>query len=247
MAEGYYEVPPDKARDFHICEGGNLDCGSGLLLVIMKAMKAVPEGGLLEIRSTEISVKEDLPAWCRMTGNPYLGWRPAESHNRYFVLRGGAKLKAEEDDRKAREYLWRTRVSWSGGMRTKVFCRNHSWEAGQPASFDVKDEAPSAVEYLLGALGSCLAMGFQILASRRGLEIDGVEIALNGKIDNIFVFLGTENEGHSGFREISGEMYVKSDAPPDALAQAWRDTLAASPVLNTITRPTNANIGMKTV
>jgi len=247
MAEGYFNVPPGDEKGLHVCEGGNLDCGSGLLLIISKAMSAVPEGGILEIRSTEISVKEDLPAWCRMTGNPYLGWRPAEIHKKkYFVRRGGNGKSAEDDYRKAKEYLWRTRVRWSGGMQAKVFCRNHSWVAGQPASFDVKDDAPSAVEYVLGALGSCLAMGFQILASRRGMEIDEVEISLNGKIDNIFVFWGTEKEGHSGFREISGEMYVRSEADPETLARVWRETLAASPVFNTLTRNVNVNIGMKT-
>lgn len=58
-----------------MCEGGNLDCGRGLLLLIRQAMDAVPAGEVLEIRSTEISVREDLPAWCRLTQNPYLGWR----------------------------------------------------------------------------------------------------------------------------------------------------------------------------
>ena len=247
MAEGHFSVPLDAVGELHVCEGGNLDCGSGLLLIINKAMTAVPEGGILEIRSTEISVKEDLPAWCRMTHNPYLGWRPAENHNKYFVRRGTGGKKPDDDYRKAREYLWRTRVYWNGGMQAKVYCRNHSWVAGQPASFDVKDEAPSAVEYLLGALGSCLAMGFQIRASRRDVEIEMVEISLNGKIDNIFVFLGAETGGHSGFKEITGEAYVKSDAVPVVLEQLWRETLAASPVLNSLSHNTAISIGMKTV
>ena len=67
---------PDDMQPDAVCDGGNLDCGSGLLLIIRKAVNAVPPGGVLEIRSTEISVREDLPAWCRMTKNPYLGWAP---------------------------------------------------------------------------------------------------------------------------------------------------------------------------
>lgn len=247
MTEQYFNVPPEAKAGVHVCEGGNLDCGSGLLLIINKAMTAVPEGDILEIRSTETSVKEDLPSWCRMTHNPYLGWRPAENHKKFFVRRGTGGKKPDDDYRKAREYVWRTRVGWSGGMQTKVFCRNHSWVAGQPASFDLKDDAPSAVEYLLGALGSCLAMGFQIRASRQNLEIEQVEISLNGKIDNIFVFLGAETEGHSGFKEITGEAYVKSDATPEILEQLWRETLAASPVLNTLVHNTDISIGMKTI
>lgn len=247
MTEEYFTLPADADERLHVCEGGNLDCGSGLLLIIMKAMNAVPDGEILEIRSTEISVKEDLPAWCRMTNNPYLGWQPAESHNKYFVRRSGVNKKADEDYRKAKDYLWRTRISWSGGLQAKVFSRNHSWVVGQPASFDVKDEAPSAVEYVLGALGGCLVMGFQILASRRGLEVDEAEISLKGKVDNIFVFLGLEKEGHSGFGEISGELYVKSDADPEILEQVWREAMAISPVMNTLTRNVKVQIGMKPV
>lgn len=247
MAEEHFSVTPGAEEELHVCEGGNLDCGSGLLLIIRKAMSAVPEGEILEIRSTEISVKEDLPSWCRMTQNPYLGWRPAENHNKYFVRRGTGGKETDDDDRKAREYVWRTRVYWNGGMQAKVFCRNHSWAAGQPASFDVKDDAPSAVEYLLGALGSCLVMGFQIRASRQNVEIEQVEISLNGKIDNIFVFLGAETEGHSGFKAITGEAYVKSDAAPEILEQLWRETLAASPVLNTLAHKADISIGMKAV
>ncbi len=51
-----HTLPPDVAFD-----GGDLDCGNGLLLLIRKHIDPLPRGGLLEIRSTEISVDEDLP------------------------------------------------------------------------------------------------------------------------------------------------------------------------------------------
>jgi 5-methyltetrahydropteroyltriglutamate--homocysteine methyltransferase len=50
-------------------DGGTLDCGSGLLLLIRQHIDPLRNGDLLEIRSVEASVCEDLPAWCRMTGN----------------------------------------------------------------------------------------------------------------------------------------------------------------------------------
>ena len=49
-------------------DGGNLDCGNGLLLLIRKHIDPMARGQILEIRSPEISVDEDLPAWCRLTG-----------------------------------------------------------------------------------------------------------------------------------------------------------------------------------
>jgi uncharacterized OsmC-like protein/TusA-related sulfurtransferase len=236
---------PDDLVTPHVCEGGNLDCGSGLLLLIRKAMNRVPAGEVLEIRSTEISVKEDLPAWCRMTGNPFLGWRATPDHQKYFVRKGGEDLSAKSDEEKARGYRWQTRVHWDGGMRAKVHCRNHSWWAGQPASFGLQDEAPSAVEYVLGALGACLAMGFQIHASRRAIKIDELEISLGGRIDNIFVFLGTESQGHSGFAEITGTAYVQSDADEETLEEVWRTTVARSPVVNTLLRQADIKIALR--
>ena len=64
-----HTLAPDVAFD-----GGDLDCGNGLLLLIRKHIDPLPRGGLLELRSTEISVDEDLPAWCRMTRNELVSW-----------------------------------------------------------------------------------------------------------------------------------------------------------------------------
>ena len=50
-------------------DGGDLDCGNGLLLLIRKHIDPLTPGQLLEILSTESSVVEDLPAWCRLTKN----------------------------------------------------------------------------------------------------------------------------------------------------------------------------------
>jgi 5-methyltetrahydropteroyltriglutamate--homocysteine methyltransferase len=69
-------------------DGGDLDCGSGLLLLIRRQIDPLDPGQILEIRSTEPSVREDLPAWCRMTGNELLA---AEAQGRqwtYHVSKG---------------------------------------------------------------------------------------------------------------------------------------------------------------
>jgi TusA-related sulfurtransferase/uncharacterized OsmC-like protein len=235
----------DHLETSHVCEGGNLDCGSGLLLIIRKTMDQVPEGEILEIRSTEISVREDLPAWCRMTHNPYLGWRTAADHNKFYVQKGSGDEKARQDEEKARNYRWQVRTRWAGAMQSTVYCRNHTWKVGQPASFDLKDEAPSAVEYVLGALGACLAMTFQIRASQQNILVDELEISLSGQIDNIFVFLGTEKLGHSGFKSIQGTLYVQSEADPETLQTLWTETVAASPVANTLANPAHVQIAIR--
>ncbi len=69
-------------------DGGDLDCGNGLLLLIRKHIDPMPRGGLLEIRSTEISVDEDLPAWCRMTGNELMSFTKEGKQRSFLVAKG---------------------------------------------------------------------------------------------------------------------------------------------------------------
>ena len=76
-------------------DGGDLDCGNGLLLLIRKYIDPLPRGGLLEIRSTEISVDEDLPAWCRLTSNDLISWTKEGRQRSFLVCKG--KLEERGD------------------------------------------------------------------------------------------------------------------------------------------------------
>jgi 5-methyltetrahydropteroyltriglutamate--homocysteine methyltransferase len=78
-----HQVAPDVSFD-----GGSMDCGSGLLLLIRKHLDPLERGGILEIRSTEISVEEDLPAWCRLTGNELVSWTREGSQRSFLVSKG---------------------------------------------------------------------------------------------------------------------------------------------------------------
>ena len=53
-------------------DGGALDCGGGLLLLIRRHIDPLLPGEILEFTSTESSVEVDLPAWCNLTGNRLL-------------------------------------------------------------------------------------------------------------------------------------------------------------------------------
>ncbi len=75
--------PPDVSFD-----GGDLDCGNGLLLLIRRHIDPLRPGQLLEIRSRESSVQEDLPAWCRLTGNELLSWTRDGRQMSFLVCKG---------------------------------------------------------------------------------------------------------------------------------------------------------------
>ena len=69
-------------------DGGDLDCGGGLLLLIRRNIDPLAPGGLLEIRSTESTVEIELPAWCRMTGNELVSWTKHGDQRSYLVSKG---------------------------------------------------------------------------------------------------------------------------------------------------------------
>ena len=69
-------------------DGGELDCGGGLLLLIRRHIDPMTRGGLLEILSTDTSVEGDLPAWCRLTGNELVSWTMNGKQRSYLVCKG---------------------------------------------------------------------------------------------------------------------------------------------------------------
>ncbi len=69
-------------------DGGNLDCGNGLLLLIRQNLDRLEAGELLEIISSESSVEEDLPAWCRLTSNELVSWTKDGSRRSFIICRG---------------------------------------------------------------------------------------------------------------------------------------------------------------
>ena len=229
-----------------VCEGGDLDCGSGLLLIIRNAMEPLRAGGILELRSRESSVKEDLPAWCRLVGHTLVTVAPADEKSlRYFIRKKDADATLAADLAQARSHAWLVRVRSTGEMQSQAFVRNHSFTVGQPASFDTRDAAPSALEYLLAALGGCLVAGFQWRASRRGIALRNIEVSLAARVDNILVFLGIAEEGHPGLRIVEGSLYVEADAEDDVLQVLWDETQLRCPVTQTLARKVPIDIQLK--
>jgi uncharacterized OsmC-like protein/TusA-related sulfurtransferase len=231
-----------------ICDGGDLDCGSGLLLIIRNAMQPLAPGGILEVRSREVSVKEDLPAWCRLVGHTLMTVQPGEgTYTHYYVRKQQADEALQADVDKARSFVWSARVRWTEGMQARAFVRNHSFTVGQPASFDTQDPAPSAVEYLLAAIGGCLAVGFQWRASQHGIEVRNLEVSLQCQADNILVFLGLDEQGHPGLKQIEGRLYVDADDDGDVLQDLWQETLKRSPVTQSLLREVPIQLELRRV
>ncbi len=57
-------------------------------------MKRMEPGGILEVLSDDRVILIDMPAWCRSTGNDYLGARPVDGEIHLYVRRRGPEREA---------------------------------------------------------------------------------------------------------------------------------------------------------
>jgi TusA-related sulfurtransferase len=239
-------------RPDHVFDGGDLDCGSGLVLLIRESMLRVPEGGVLEMRSREPTVGDDLPPWCRLAGHEFLGRLEGGDAMRYFIRRGGgAAARSEQeslqkDKEKAKEYEWRTRVRYTGQLVGTVYARNFSFAVGQPASFEEKDAHPSALEYLLGALGAEIAVGLHGECARDGLALDDLELTVRGTLHNVLAHLGLE-EGDPSLRRLEVKCFASTLEDEARVRRAWERTVQRLPILCTLRKAAEVDLKLSIV
>ena len=69
--------PPDEAWD-----AGGMGCGE-LVFELMLRLRAMRPGAVLALTAADPGARYDLPAWCRMTGNPLL----RAEHPHYLIRR----------------------------------------------------------------------------------------------------------------------------------------------------------------
>jgi tRNA 2-thiouridine synthesizing protein A len=74
--------PPHFDEDW---DAGDLGCGD-LVIRLRFRLKAMQPGQVIRVRATDTGAREDLPAWCRMTGETLLAHDP-EQHL-YYIQRG---------------------------------------------------------------------------------------------------------------------------------------------------------------
>jgi TusA-related sulfurtransferase len=231
--------PPEADRVF---DGGDMDCGSGLILLLRQNLLETPEGGVLEMRSAEPTVIDELPPWCRMVGHEYLGTvEESAGHWRHFLRRlADETAQLEEDKQKARDYEWRVRVRSTGNRAATAYARNFSFTIGQPASFDESDDHPSALEHVLAALAADLVNGFATHCHQAGLEIDDLECTVKGRLHDVLAQVGISG-GDPSLSGIDLSLFATSPEKGAVLREAWETVRKRSPLLQTLAKSCDIN------
>lgn len=245
MAIDLDQLNPDRMFD-----GGDLDCGSGLILLIRENMLQVPVKEILEMRSREPTVADDLPPWCRMAGHEYLGKLAVTGFTRYFVRRGETVKQEQEqlqqDKEEAKKYEWRLRARTTGHLQSTIYARNHSFVVGQPVSFEEKDANLCALEYLFGALAGSLTTAFATECAKENLEVDDIELSLTGTLHNVLVHMGLE-EGDPGVAAIEMKCFASSFDDEDRVRSVWQQTVDRSPLVATLKKSVDLQIKLNII
>jgi uncharacterized OsmC-like protein len=109
-------------------------------------------------------------------------------------------------------------------------------EGDEPPVLLGGNAGPNAVEAVLHALASCLAVGFIYNAAAQGINVESLSFDLEGDLD-LRAFLGLSEEVRPGYEGIRLTYRVKSDAPREKIEALCDYVQKTSPVLDIVRNP----------
>ncbi|HSJ60381.1 MAG TPA: OsmC family protein [Jiangellaceae bacterium] len=162
---------------------------------------------------------------------------------------------AIQNDPALATFRFRAHNTWLGGGHSRTSIQGF-WAAGQedstrtaPFTLDGDEppvllghnRAPNAVETVLHALASCLAIGFAYNAAAQGIEVRSLEFDLEGELD-LHGFLGLSEETRAGYQGIAVTYRVDAEATPEQIDDLCRYVQRTSPVLDIISNPVTVTV-----
>jgi len=94
----------------------------------------------------------------------------------------------------------------------KVECTagKHTMIIDQPEAMGGNNEGPTPLDYILMALGGCIATIAKIVAKQQRIDLKGIEVTVEGDLNTDFL-MGATEEGRAGFTEFRANVII--DAP----------------------------------
>jgi TusA-related sulfurtransferase len=80
-----------------VVQGGALELGNGLLMLLRETLEPLPPDALVEVRSTAPTVAHDLPAWCRIMAHTYVGAEERPGGPAYLLRKSPFRSIATEE------------------------------------------------------------------------------------------------------------------------------------------------------
>lgn len=150
------------------------------------------------------------------------------------------------DDHDVGTFTFRAETEWQDALKSvttidefdqagvTVHSREFTLDGDEPEQILGERTGPNAVELLLGALGSCLSVGYAANAAAMDIELDELRFEMDGDVD-LRGFLGISEDVRPGFESISCTAFVESDATEEEMEQLRERVEATSPLVDAIT------------
>lgn len=126
------------------------------------------------------------------------------------------------------------------GSREKPFIL----EGDEPPVLLGANAGPNAVEAVLHALASCLAVGFVYNAAAMGIHIDSLNFEVEGDLD-LHAFLGLSDKVRPGYQNVSLRYRVKSDVTREKIVELCNYVQKTSPVLDILHNPVPVSFSLE--
>jgi len=135
--------------------------------------------------------------------------------------------------------VWKAQTQWLGGFRSQAQIRNFTVAMDEPPPLGGTDTAPNMVEMVLGSYGCCLTTGYAMNAALRGIELEDIQVEIEGDLDlNGFFGLQDPNQCWPGYTNIRTKVTLKAPNATAEQLQALHETVInTSPVGSILARP----------
>ena len=146
----------------------------------------------------------------------------------------------------AAQTVWKASTQWHGGFRSEAKIRGFSLSMDEPTALGGTNTAPNMVEVVLGAYGCCLTTGYVANAVLRGIELEDVQIELEGDLD-LHAFLGLQSPDVCcpGYTNVRAKVtLVAPTATPEQLEALHAAVVSTSPVGSILARPILVDVNL---
>lgn len=154
-------------------------------------------------------------------------------------------------------FQFRARTEWQAGAHCRTTIdgfrgageeRSHErtlhLESDRPAVLVGRDQAPTAEEFVLHALASCLTTGLVHNAAARDITVHRVTSTVTGELD-LRGMLGLDPEVRAGCRRIDVRFTIEADASPEELAELVATARTFSSVHDMLTSAVPVHVGFE--
>lgn len=151
-------------------------------------------------------------------------------------------------------FTFRAETTWQGGGRSATridgfygagqeqrHARAIELAGDEPPVLLGSDTAANAVEAILHAIGSCLAVGFAYNAAAQGIQLEELRFRSEGDLD-LHGFLGLSDTVRPGFERIRFTVSVKANAPREKLEELCAYVQRTSPLLDIVRNPVPVSV-----